>query len=392
MYNGDMPEQDEKQRYFAFLNELKVPQALDYEFLYRAFRFSIEGVSDMRGENPALASMSINPLNLTMYLVSEHSAYLSSHPDKKMEELANDENYMSFLASISVDKYFTNEHFAFRMGTLTSKFNPSMSTIDLYLNFILGMLSRYRKGDPKTTLIVDMLNKAFQISKCVSTLLESGFETEAFSTWRTLHENECILHVVVKYGQPVIERYLKHIRYGIAFRGGIPSKEETDAVFVEIKDGMKAIGLKSKDMKRYIEYGWLLGVPDVMQMEGFKFNFRDGVERVAGLSDYSKVYEMSSEIAHSSPLLIYSRKNYFFSITLLNLYESFFRIEKIFASLYMATVSEEEKQRYLNMRGLYFGQLKYCYALEKARFAKLNSAGKKQDTPPTNSPEAPSEE
>ena len=377
----NMEQQEEKQRYFAMLSELKVPESLDYEFLHRVFHFALEGVADMKGQNPVMASANINPVELTLYLASEHSAYLASHSSSPQEELQKNDEYISMLASISVDKYFTNEHFAYRMGTLTSKFNPSMSTIDLYLNFILGMLSRYRRGDPKTTLIVDMLNKAFQMAKCVATLLESGFETEAFSTWRTLHENECILHVIVKHGQPVIERYLKHIRFGIAFRGGIPSKEETDQVFVEIKEGMKAIGLKSKDMKRYIEYGWLLGVKDVMEIEGFKFNFRDGVERVAGLSDYSKVYEMSSEIAHSSPLLIYSRKNYFFSITLLNLYESFFRIEKIFASLYMATVSEEEKQRYRNMRNLYFGQLKYCYEHEKQRFSLLAASPKKPDEP-----------
>lgn len=369
-----MENEQEYQRYCAILKDMRVPESLNYEFLYRLFRFSVEGVSDMRGSNPAIASMGVNPLLLIQYLVNEHSLFLASHPDKAKGNFAEDEEYMSIIASVAVDKYFTNEHLAYRMGTLTSRFNPSMSTIDLFLNFILGMLSRYKQGDPKTTLIVDIMNKGFQMAKCVATLLESGFETEAFSTWRTLHENECILQVIVKYGQPVIERYLKHIRYGVAFRGGIPTKEETDEVFVEIKDGMKAIGLKSKDMKRYIEYGWLLGVPDVMKIEGFKFNFRDGVERVSGLSNYSKIYEMSSEIAHSSPLLIYSRKNYFFSVTLLNLYESFFRLEKIFASLYMATVSEEEKTRYQGMRNLYFGELNFCYQFEKSRLASLRKS------------------
>ncbi|MCR5491156.1 MAG: DUF5677 domain-containing protein [Bacilli bacterium] len=384
-----MENEQDYQRYCALLKEMKVPEALNYDFLYRLFRFAIEGVVDLRGENPAIAQMGVNPLQLTQYLVNEHSLYLAGHPDFAKGDFGSDENYMPLIGSIAVDKYFTNEHLAYRMGTLTSRFNPSMSTIDLFLNFILGMLSRYKQGDPKTTLIVDIMNKGFQMAKCVSTLLEAGFETEAFSTWRTLHENECILQVIVKYGQPVIERYLKHIRYGIAFRGGIPTKEETDAVFVEIKDGMKAIGLKSKDMKRYIEYGWLLGVPDVMKIENFKFNFRDGVERVAGLSNYSKVYEMSSEIAHSSPLLIYSRKNFFFSVTLLNLYESFFRLESIFASLYMATVSEDEKSRYQNMRKLYFGELKFCYDFEKTRLARLNQKRPKKSEPPQ---EAPAEE
>ena len=51
--------------------------------------------------------------------------------------------------------------------------------------------------------------------------------------------------------------------------------------------------------------------------ETFKLNFRDGLERLAGLSNYAKRYEISSEILHSTPLLIYSNKEYFYYMTLL---------------------------------------------------------------------------
>jgi hypothetical protein len=379
-----MPEtpDQQKQAYLAMLESLKVPADLDKEFLYATFLYTLEGAKNLRQENQIVGSLAINPLQLTLYLVNEHVFYLYSHPDKTQADLVKDPAYQQFLGSVSLDKYFTNEHLAFHMGSFASRFNPSISTMNLYLNFILGMLSRYKNNDPKETLIVDILNKGFQMAKCVSSLLENGFETEAFSTWRTLHENECILQVIVKYGQPVIESYLKHMKYGMAFRGALATKEETDATFIEIKEGMRQVDLKSKDMKRFIEYGWLLGVPNVMQMEGFKFNFRDGVERVAGLNNYSKVYEMSSEIAHSSPLLIYSRKNYFYLITILNLYESFFRIEKIFSSLYMSTVVKEEQERYVKLRNLYYGELLAIYDYEKKRFAALTSSGKKNELPP----------
>ena len=132
-------------------------------------------------------------------------------------------------------------------------------------------------------------------------------------------------------------------------------------------------------MKRYIEYGWLLGVPAVMKIETFKFNFRDGVEKVAGLSQYSKVYEMSSEVTHSSPVLIYSKKNYFFYMSLLNLYESFFRIEKIFASLYMSTVSDAERASYIQMRKLYYGELLAAHSVAKQSFYELTNNKKKSD-------------
>ncbi|HBX24837.1 MAG TPA: hypothetical protein DEF61_00875 [Firmicutes bacterium] len=368
----DVKEIIPEQKYFELLKSLGTKVELDYSFLYSTYCFALSGLDEMKDDNPIVSSMGVNQVLLTIYLINEHSFYLRTHKQSNLSNLIKDEEYKQFIASIAVDKYFTNEHLAYKMGTLTSRFSPLMSTLDLYLNFILGMLSRYKKGDPKQTLLVDIMNKGFQMAKCVATLLEGGFETEAFSTWRTLHENECILHCLVKYGQPVIDRYLAHIRYGVAFRGGIKSKEETDAIFIEIKENMKEVGLKSKDMKRYIEYGWLLGVKDVMSLPNFKFNFRDGVEKVAGLSSYSKVYEMSSEIAHSSPLLIYSKKDYFFSITLLNLYESFFRLERFFSSLYLSSVKEEEKLRYLNLRKLYYGELLSAYNEQKEIFSSLS--------------------
>ena len=362
-----------RQAFDSYLDSLHLKPEYNRDLLFTAFELAMQGSGQFENVAP-LAHLGINPIQLCLYVVNEYTFYLETHPDRSQEELAQDEDFISFLASISLDKYFTNEHLAYRVGNLASRFEASMSTIDLYLNFILGVLNRYEKGDPQRTLIVDVMVKGFQMAKCVASLLEAGFETEAFSTWRTLHENECILSVLVKNGQGVLEAYLRHIRYGIAFRGGLTTKEETDETFVDIKERMHQVGLKSKDMKRFIEYGWLLGVPNVMEIPDFKFNFRDGVERVAGLTQYAKIYEMASEIAHSSPILIYSRKHYFFYVAILNLFESFFRLEKLFTSLYMATAKEEEKQAYARMRGLYYGELVAAYTMEKKRFAAYSEA------------------
>lgn len=374
------------------LTTMKVPEGTDVAYLYGCFTDAMASSSSLQDQSPFIAQIPINQIQLILYLVNEHAFYLACHPSAVLEELKKNDDYERLLVSVALDKYYTNEHLAYKSGSFASRFVPEISTINLYLNFILGMLSRYKQGDPKETLVVDILNKGFSMAKCIVDLLTNGFETEAFSTWRTLHENECILQVIVKYGQPVIDRYLSHLRYAMAFRGALGSKEETDQTFEEIKAGMKAVDLKSKDMKRYIEYGWLLGIPNVMQMEGFKFNFRDGVERAAGLRDYAKVYEMSSEIAHSSPLLIYSRKNYFYLITMLNLYESFFRLEKIFSTLYLSTAPAADQQQYVALRKLYFNELLACYDINKKRFAELTQSGKKDELPPHGVEESSSDD
>ena len=370
-----MGEVEKLEAFKKFLLTLGVPDYVDAALLYSAYTLAYDGAKSLPVNNGKPVGFSINPISLALYLVNEHIFYLSTHEEKKQEDLSKDDNYISFLASVSLDKYFTNEHLAYRMGKLTSRFSPYMSTMDLYLNFILGMLSRYKKNDPRQTLIVDVMTKGFQMAKCVGSLLEGGFETEAFATWRTLHENECILSVLVKSGQPAIESYLRHMKYATAFRGGLETKEATDAVFVEIKSEMKRHDLKSKDMKRFIEYGWLLPLGNG-EGEEIKLNFRDGVEKMAGLSNYAKVYEMSSEIAHSSPLLIYSRKDYIFHVVILNLYESFFRLEKIFTSIYMSTIQEEEKAHYIRMRKLYYWEIIAAYKQIQSSFAQFTNSQK----------------
>ena len=357
---------------------LGVKESLDSQFLYDAYQNAMEGAKSIDEANLLGRVVPVNPIALILYIVNEHGYYLDIHPDAAQEAVIKDEKYMQMIVSIALDKYYTNEHLSYKSKTILSRFSPGISTLNTYLNFVLGVLGRYSRNQPNETLIVDIMSKGFSMARAISDLLVSGFETEAFSTWRTLHEAECILLVLTKYGKPVIDKYLMHMNYAMAFRGLAGDKEKTDAIFAQIKEEMRAFDLKSKDMKRFIEYGWLLTVSALEKAEPVKLNFRDGLEKTAGLKRYAPIYEMSSEIAHSSPLLIYSRREYFMHLALVNVYESFFRLEKIFAEIYVRSISESEKQRFLLMRKIYYGQLVSLHAQERAKIRKMAGQGKKQ--------------
>lgn len=346
---------------------LNVSPRIDRDFIYDAYCVAIDGANDLAEANVLGREIPINPVSLILYLINEYGFYIDT-TKKTPEEIKDNDDAARIIISTSLDKYFTNEHLDFKNETRISKFSPQISTLSLYINFILGVLTRYRKREPKTTLITDILQKGFSMAKAILELMTSGFETEAFSTWRTLHETECILILLARHGEKTIKSYLRHMDYAIAYRGIIPSKEETDAIFVEIKENMHQHDLKSKDMKKYIEYGWLYSIDGAKDVEGFKLNFRDGVERVAKLSEYSANYEMASEIAHSSPLMIYSKSDYYLHLVLLNLFESFFRLEKIFTQIYLNNISKEEAERYLMMRNLYYSQLEVIYHSERQVF------------------------
>lgn len=357
---------------------LGVKESLDSQFLYDAYQNAMEGAKSIDEANLLGRVVPVNPIALILYIVNEHGYYLDIHPDAAQEAVIKDEKYMQMIVSIALDKYYTNEHLSYKSKTILSRFSPGISTLNTYLNFVLGVLGRYSRNQPNETLIVDIMSKGFSMARAISDLLVSGFETEAFSTWRTLHEAECILLVLTKYGKPVIDKYLMHMNYAMAFRGLAGDKEKTDAIFAQIKEEMRAFDLKSKDMKRFIEYGWLLTVSALEKAEPVKLNFRDGLEKTAGLKRYAPIYEMSSEIAHSSPLLIYSRREYFMHLALVNVYESFFRLEKIFAEIYVRSISESEKQRFLLMRKIYYSQLVSLHAQERAKIRKMAGQSKKQ--------------
>ncbi len=357
---------------------LGVKESLDSQFLYDVYQNAMEGAKSIDEANLLGRVVPVNPIALILYIVNEHGYYLDIHPDAAQEAVIKDEKYMQMIVSIALDKYYTNEHLSYKSKTILSRFSPGISTLNTYLNFVLGVLGRYSRNQPNETLIVDIMSKGFSMARAISDLLVSGFETEAFSTWRTLHEAECILLVLTKYGKPVIDKYLLHMNYAMAFRGLAGDKEKTDAIFAQIKEEMRAFDLKSKDMKRFIEYGWLLTVSALEKAEPVKLNFRDGLEKTAGLKRYAPIYEMSSEIAHSSPLLIYSRREYFMHLALVNVYESFFRLEKIFAEIYVRSISESEKQRFLLMRKIYYGQLVSLHAQERAKIRKMAGQSKKQ--------------
>lgn len=346
------------------------PSNISSEFLYSVYSSVMTSLIKVFENQKADPLGRIQPLSIIKYLISEHvysTLGMNSEDIKKIEE---NEVYGQKIASIVIDKYFTIDHFEYNEGTLGDYYYPPITSMKLYINYILHSLKKFKQKDPEQTLLIDIIHKGLRMCQCICNLLSSGFETEAFSTWRTLHETECNAIILFKYGKPVIDSYLKHIKYGLAFRNALESKEETDSVFEEIKSKMREYGLKSKDMKRFIECGWLYSVPNILDNKDFRINFRNGIEMVAGLTEKNSFYEMSSEIAHSSPLLIYSNREFFFYMSVVCMYESFLRLEKIFNIIYSETMQGDDLKSYQVVRQVYLPQLEIILSLEQKHLQK----------------------
>ncbi len=183
--------------------------------------------------------------------------------------------------------------------------------------------------DPSYSLMNDLFETIFRKIIGSAKMLELGLYPDAFVSWRTIHESECIIQLLISGGDRCRESYVNHIAYNNYFRNplGIYTKEQLDSAFGVIKSEMKKHGLKSKDMKKFIEYGWLYDHPDWnYDDKTAKLNFRDGVERVAKHTEYAKIYELSSEITHSSAVFFYANDESCKDIAFHMIYQSCERI------------------------------------------------------------------
>ena len=359
-----------KEQVARILSNIRVNIELDVDYLYDVYEISNEVIEMLDQQNSQIEVKDVNQFDLLLYCVGEYYYSVSHLKKESLESFKKNEEFPSSMASVAADKYLSLSIFNHVEKKLANRFLPPASSLNMYINFMLNIVKGYKKNDPQSTLISDLLMKSLTISRCILENLLNGYETEAFSSWRTLHECECTLILLDKYGEPLIDNYLKHMNFGLAFNNAIQDKAKQDEIFYSMKDEMRARDLKSKDIRKYIEYGWLYPIVQEDD-ESFKLNFRDGLEKLAGLSNYAKRYEISSEIIHSTPLLIYSNKEYFYYMTLLSLYESFFRLEKVFVSLFAKRVSMEQMAQYQEMRKVYYSQLVIIHQRELESFKKI---------------------
>lgn len=361
-----------KEQVTNYLKGIQVNVEIDPDYIYDVYEMANEFIGIVDQENVQIEVKEINQFELLLYCVGEYYYSISHLNETELARFKANEEYPSSMASVAADKYLSLSIFNHVEKKLGNRFLPPASSLNIYLNFMLNIVKGYKKNDPQSSLISDLLMKSLTISRCILENLLSGYETEAFSSWRTLHECECTLILLDKYGAPLINKYLRHMNFGLAFNDTIPDKEQQDKIFYEMKEEMRGYGLKSKDIRKYIEYGWLYLIAD-KDDPNFKLNFRDGLEKLAGLEMYSKRYELSSEIIHSTPLLIYSNKEYFYYMTLLSLYESFFRLEKVFVSLFSKRVSEVQMKQYEEMRKVYYSQLVIIHKREMETFKRFQT-------------------
>ena len=169
-----------------------------------------EAIEILVKENQQIEVNTINQYDLLLYCVGEYYYSISNLKQEDISKFKENEDYPSSMASVAADKYLSLSVFNHVEKKLANRFLPPASSLNMYINFMLNIVKGYKKNDPQSTLISDLLMKSLTISRCILEQLLNGYETEAFSSWRTLHECECTLILLDRFGEPLINNYLKH--------------------------------------------------------------------------------------------------------------------------------------------------------------------------------------
>lgn len=311
--------------------------------------------------------------HLTPYIQSEIAnavrmsyAYIVRNAESDQEKIAllTDEETIKF-ASLSLSIYESIT--TLRYNSLSKGMNMYSQfsfAIESTLTFLINTTKPMSHMNPTETLLADLFLKFFSQSLGLLRMLNLDLASEAYSNWRTVHEAECVIKLLVDGGKPLRDVYIRHLVYNNAFRHAITNKTESDKIFAELKEHMSEHGLKSKDMKKYIEYGWLYSCQTYHEEDKkYKLNFRDGLQKAAGLGDYNQWYEMASELIHSSPIFFYANNAFFEDLTTVNLSDIIIRGNDYF-------------DKYLLEAGI---DLKDNQTLKDMLILNLKTQGKKED-------------
>lgn len=294
--------------------------SVDVELLKKLIAFSIKAYA---------GRLNIEPRMISAYAQSDLAnssriiySYLikNCNSDEEKIHACSDENLIRYSALVA-DQYQALVDYRHRSSSKGMHVYSQISfSLESTITFMITMIEPHSELNPNKTLLPDLFLKFFSQALGLLKMLNLDLSSEAYSNWRTLHEAECVIKLLVDGGRPLQDVYFRHLVYNNAFRHAIPDEKQTDEIFVEIKGEMAKHGLKSKDMKKFIEYGWLYSCKTYHEEDpNYKLNFRNGLQKAAGLGEYNDWYEMASEMAHSSPIFFYSNNAFFADLTAVNL-------------------------------------------------------------------------
>lgn len=245
------------------------------------------------GINPAMHGASA--LQIIKYICGYHFAHTARLTNTARTEVANDEAYRSALVVNVTESLFILENIKTSAVRLVNEYNPVYCRFNILLDFLLGFGVKVRAqvAEHSYQTVMKLFETAFLKLKGIMSLIAKGLEKEGVIVWRSLHELECVIAVLCRYGKAVIEEFESFDRFGV------PRDEMSEEVAAEYDEKIKAFGINIKnnnEVDHFENYGWICAVPDMTPTK-WNLNFRF-LEDLAGLGEKYKEYQVACDASH----------------------------------------------------------------------------------------------
>lgn len=249
-----------------------------------------------------LTSANINPAldaapapDIVKYICGHHFAQTVRLSEAERAAIITDENYRRTLIISVTEAIFILENIKTSAIRIVNEYNPVYCRFNMLLDFLIGLEMKYREvsDDKSFRSVVKLFETAFLKLKGILTLVSRGLEKEGVIVWRSLHELECVISVLCKYGKNVVEKFDTFDRFSNKRED---MDEETAALYDE-KIAAFGINVKNNNEVDHFEnYGWLGAIPE-LTLTKWNLNFRY-LEELAGLADKYKEYQVACDASH----------------------------------------------------------------------------------------------
>ncbi len=258
---------------------------------------------------------------IVSYIYYYHLFHTSHLPEELTKKLEADEKYREMLVRDVAVYIVINEHLNVEKISNTSEYSPEIAAYNMACSYSLYILGSFKGTDRRMNGINNLFKKAMVTIKSVIHLLAAGNSCDAVILWRHLHELECVLIVLCTKGEDLFFRYIKHMEY--FDMEGNPRAEELQQ---RLSEECKAFGVKERNA--FINYGWLEYVDGFREGFGkeYRLNFKDGLQKIAGLSARHAAYASASKILHPSAWVVTIRDDKFYKFTVFELFRSLINI------------------------------------------------------------------
>ena len=166
-----------KEQVATIISNLRINIPMDVDYIFDVYEMANEVIELLDKQTTQIEVKEVNQFDLLLYCVGEYHYSVSNLKPEDVERFKQNEDYQSTMASVVADKYLSLSIFNHVEKKLANRFLPPASSLNMYINFMLNIVKGYKKNDPQSSLISDLLMKSLTISRCILENLLSGYET-----------------------------------------------------------------------------------------------------------------------------------------------------------------------------------------------------------------------